>query len=201
MKNALLNYSITTIRKKDSSYNEEQLAIIRYGLESIYILITKTIFIFAVAIILKIFKEVLIFTLFYNLIRTTSFGLHATKSWMCTVASTLIFITIPYVCSIYNINIYVRAFIGIITVLLIYKNAPADTYKRPIVSKKRRDNFKFISTIIAIAMVMTSLLIDNIFIQNSLIMSLVVQCFMISPMVYRIFNLPYDNYKTYQNIG
>ena len=56
MKNALLNYSITTIRKKDSSYNEEQLAIIRYGLESIYILITKTIFIFAVAIILKIFK-------------------------------------------------------------------------------------------------------------------------------------------------
>ena len=63
MKDAILNYSINTIRKKDSSYSEEQLAIIRYGFESIYILITKTIFIFMIAIILGIFKEVLIFTL------------------------------------------------------------------------------------------------------------------------------------------
>ena len=201
MKNAILNYSITTIRNKDSSYDDEQLAVIRYGLESIYILVTKTIFIFTVAIILGIFKEVLIFTLFYNLIRTPSFGLHATKSWICLVASTLIFITIPYLCASININIGIRAIIGIAIILLIYKNAPADTYKRPIVSKKRRDKFKFISTCIAIIMVMISLFIKNSFIHNSLIMSLVVQCFMISPMVYKIFNLPYDNYKAYQNIG
>lgn len=200
-KNVLLNYSISTIKKKDDNYDDEQLAIIRYGLESIYILITKTIFIFSVAILLNIFKEVLIFTLFYNLIRTTSFGLHATKSWICTVASTLIFITIPYLCLIYEINIYIRAFIGIIAIILIFKNAPADTYKRPIVSKKRRDKFKFISTIISILMVMTSLFIENTFIHNALILSLTVQCFMVSPTIYKIFNLPFDNYKTYQNNG
>lgn len=201
MKNAILNYSIETIKNKDSSYNEEQLAIIRYGLESIYILMTKTVFIFTVAILLNIFKEVLIFTLFYNLIRTPSFGLHATKSSICLLSSTLIFITIPYICSIFDINIWLRSIIGIISILLIYKNAPADTYKRPIVSKKRRDKFKFISTIIAIIMVMSSLFIKNTFIHNSLIMSLLVQCFMISPLVYKIFNLPYNNYKTYQSIG
>ena len=201
MKDAILNYSINTIRKKDSSYSEEQLAIIRYGFESIYILITKTIFIFMIAIILGIFKEVLIFTLLYNLIRTTSFGLHATKSWMCFVSSTLIFITIPYICKIIDINIIVRAIVGVISILAIYKNAPADTYKRPIVSKKRRDIFKFVSTIIAISMVFASLLIDNTFLHNSLLLSLVVQCFMISPTVYKIFKLPYDNYKAYQNMG
>lgn len=201
MKDAILNYSINTIRKKDSSYSEEQLAIIRYGFESIYILITKTIFIFMIAIILGIFKEVLIFTLLYNLIRTTSFGLHATKSWMCFVSSTLIFITIPYICKIIDINIIVRSIVGVISILAIYKNAPADTYKRPIVSKKRRDNFKFVSTIIAISMVFASLLIDNTFLHNSLLLSLVVQCFMISPALYKIFKLPYDNYKAYQNMG
>ena len=46
-----------------------------------------------------------------------------------------------------------------------------------------------------------SLLIDNTFLHNSLLLSLVVQCFMISPAVYKIFKLPYDNYKAYQNMG
>ena len=201
MKNAILNYSISTIRNKNDVYDDEQLAIIRYGLESIYILITKTVVIFMVAFILGIFKEVLIFTLLYNLIRMPSFGLHATKSWMCWISSSLIFIILPYLCSIYDINLNFRAILGIIAILLIYKNAPADTYKRPIVSKKRRDRFKFVSTCMAIVMVILSLFIDNMFIHNSLVMSLVVQCFMISPMVYKLFNLPYANYKAYQNLG
>lgn len=201
MKNAILNYSIKTIRQKDDSYDEEKLAVIRYGLESIYILITKTIFIFLVAIFLGIFKEVLIFTLFYNLIRMPSFGLHATKSWICLVSSTLIFIIAPYLCTLWTSTITIRAVIGIIAILLIYKNSPADTYKRPIVSISRRNLFKFISTMTAIIMVFLALFIKNTFIHNALIISLVVQCFMISPMVYRVFHLPYNNYKMYQNIG
>lgn len=201
MKNAILNYSINTIRKKDSSYSEEQLAVIRYGFESIYILITKTIFIFMVAIILGIFKEVLIFTLLYNLIRTTSFGLHATKSWMCYVSSTIIFIILPYLCKIIDINMIIRSIIGVIAILAIYKNAPADTYKRPIVSEKRRNNLKFISTMIAISMVFASLFIDNIFMHNAILLSLVTECFMISPSVYKLFKLPYNNYKAYLNMG
>lgn len=201
MKDVILNYSIDAIKRKDNSYSDEQLAIVRYGFESIYILITKTIFIFSIAFLLKIFKEVLIFTLLYNLIRTPSFGLHATKSWMCFLSSTLIFITIPYICKIIDINVVIRSIVGVITILSIYKNAPADTYKRPIISKKRRDNLKFISTIIAISMVFISLIINNKFLCNALLLSLVVQCFMISPVVYKIFKLPYNNYKNYKNMG
>lgn len=198
MKNMILNYTIKTIRKKDSTYDEEQLAIIRYGLESLYILLTKTIGIFLLAILLGIFKEVLIFTLLYNFIRMPSFGLHATKSWMCWISSIIIFITIPYLCSIYDLNIIIRLIIGVITVSLIFKNAPADTYKRPIIDKKRRQRYKIISAVMAILMVICSILIKDMFIHNALIMSLVVQCFMISPLVYKLFKLPYNNYKAYQ---
>lgn len=199
MKNFVLNYLMKLVKKKNINYNTEQLAVVRYGLESIYILITKTIFIFLTAFLFGIFKEVLIFSLIYNLIKMPSFGLHATKSWICLVTSTLIFIIIPYLCHLYDINIYIRAFIGIISIILVFKNAPADTYKRPIINKKRRNRYKFISTIVSICMVAASLLIEDIFLHNSFIMALVVQCFMISPMIYSLFNLPYANYKNIQN--
>lgn len=186
---------------KNKNYSDEKQEVIRYGLESIYILITKTIFIFLVAYILGIFKEVLIFSLLYNLIRMPSFGLHATKSWMCLVSSTLIFIIIPYICKIYNIDFIFRLIIGLVCTLLILKNAPADTYKRPIVNKKRRRNYKIISTMVAIIMTILSLIVKDNFIGNALIMALVVQCFMISPLIYSLFKLPYNNYKNMEKMG
>ena len=88
---------------------------------------------------------------------------------------------------------------GIVLILLYFKNAPADTHKRPIVSIKRRRTYKVISTLLAIIFVILSLIIENRFLSNSLIMALVVQSFIISPTIYKLFNLPYDNYKNYQS--
>ena len=67
-----------------------------------------------------------------------------------------------------------------------------------IVNPKLRRKYKIISTITAIAMVTTSLIINNTFLQNSFIFTLIVQSFVISPQVYKLFKLPYDNYKNYQ---
>lgn len=200
MKNAILNYSISTM-KKQNKYDDEQLAIIRYGLESIYILITKTVVIFTVAAFFNIFKEVLLFSIFYNFIRMPSFGLHATKSWMCYVASAFMFIFTPFICTIWESSMMIRALIGAIAIIFIFKNSPADTKKRPIISKRRRENFKLISTLIAIIMIFTSLFVKNTFIHNSLLLTVVMQCFMISPLIYKIFKLPYNNYKAYQNVN
>lgn len=171
---------------------------LKYGLESIYILITKMIFIFIVAAILDVFKEVIIFLCLYNLIRMPSFGLHATKSWMCLVSSTLIFILVPIFCNTYIIPINIKTLLGIITTTLVIKNAPADTYKRPIVNKKRRLTYKIISTIVSIILSILSIIIEDNFLSNACILALVVQCFMISPYIYRLFKLPYNNYLRYQ---
>lgn len=198
MRNLLINNSLSFI-KRNCSYDDVKLAEIKYGLEAIYILITKSIIIFTLSFILGIFKEVVIFTLLYSLIRMFSFGLHATKSWICLVSSLITFVTIPFICKYIDINIYLKTILNIISIILIYKNAPADTYKRPIINKKRRERYKFISTFIAIIMSFMSLVIRDNFLSNSLMFATVVQNFMISPYIYKLFKLPYDNYKKYLN--
>ena len=198
MRDVVINSSLNFIQK-NYNYDEIKLAELKYGLEAIYILITKSIVILTSAFILGIFKEVLIFTLLYSLIRMPSFGLHATKSWICLVSSLISFITIPYICKYIEINIFIKSILGIISIIFIFKNAPADTYKRPIINKKRREVYKFISTIISIIFALLSLFITNSFISNSLLFALILQNIMISPITYKLFHLPYNNYKKYLN--
>ena len=198
MKTKIIDGSMNLI-KKNSNYSEEKLAEIKYGLEGVYLTISKLIVIGLIAYILGIFKEVIIFLVIYNIIRTTSFGLHATKSWICLLSSSIIFIGFPFLCKYLFLSNYVKMIMGVILILLIYKNAPADTHKRPIINQKRRLFFKYTSTFIAIIFVYCALLINNNFLSNSFIMSLLVQSFMISPMVYKVFKLPYNNYLVYLN--
>lgn len=183
--------------KENGQYDDIKLAEIRYGLEGLYLTFSKLIVIFLLAYLLGIIKEVIIFLIIYNIIRATSFGLHATKSWICLISSTIIFIGSPIICEYLSIDNNLKLIIGLILILFIYKNSPADTYKRPIVNKKRRLFFKYLSTFIAISFVFISLLINNNFLSNCFIVSLIVQSLMISPTVYKIFNLPYNNYITY----
>ncbi len=192
-----MNHCMNFIKKYNPDKSENDLEIIQYGLEGLYLTISKLVIILLLSIILGIFKEVIIFLLIYNIIRTPSFGLHATKSWICLLSSTCIFIGVPFLCNQFILPIYIKMIIGLISIVLIFKNAPADTYKRPIISKKRRQMYKLISTIVAITMVVLAIVAKNQFISNSLIFALVVQNFMISPMIYHLFKLPYANYKNY----
>lgn len=195
MKKTIINKIMTYIDKKKKLSQEEKEVII-YGIESIYILVTKLIIIFAIAILLGIFKELLIFLLLFNVIRTFAFGLHATKSSICLVVSTLVFLLLPFVATKIDIPFLVKIIVGFILIILIFKNSPADTHKRPIISKKRRRFFKITSTIIAIIYVLISL-ITNRFISNCLIFSLLLESIFISPLVYKLFKLPYNNYLKY----
>lgn len=198
MRSVFINNSMNFI-KRNCNYDQIKLDEIKYGLEAIYILITKAIIILSVAFIFGLLQEVIVFTLSYSLIRLFSFGLHATKSWICLISSLIIFLIIPLFCKTFEINIFIKSIINIFNILFIYKNAPADTYKRPIVNKKRRENYKFLSTIIAVIMAIVSILIKNSFISNCLIIALLLQNLMISPFIYKLFKLPYNNYKNYLN--
>lgn len=196
MKDLIIGKQLNVI-KKYNNFDDDKLAVIKYGLESIYILITKTIIILLISYLLGLLKQTVIFLVCYNFIRIPSFGLHATKSWICLVSSLLIFIILPFICTVITIPIYLKIIIGLIGLAFIIKNAPADTYKRPIISKKRRMFFKICSSIVTITMILFSLFIEDQFLANSLLFSIILQCFMISPTVYKFFKLPYNNYKRY----
>lgn len=198
MKAVFINNSMNLIRKYYPNYSEVKLEELKYGLLGLYLLITKSIIIFGIALLLGIFKELLIFTIIYNILRAPSFGMHASKSWICLVASTTIFIFSTYLSVNALIPINIKVILGITGVILIFKNSPADTKKRPIVSLKRRKIYKLISTCIATTFVITSILISNNFLSNSFILALLIQCVFTSPTMYKICGETYDNYKSYQ---
>lgn len=196
MRKLLISKCINYIKKKQK-YNEKQLSEIQYGLESLYLTITKLILISIIAAFLGIFKEMIIYILIYNLLRLPSFGLHATKSWICLLSSTILFIGIPYLCLKLNISIIIKIIVALIGSIFMFKNSPADTKKRPIINKKRRKVYKIISTILTIIYGVITIFINNNFISNCLIFSIIMQNCMISPTVYKIFKLPYNNYITF----
>lgn len=201
MRSIVMQKIINFIINNNPKYDSEQLEIIKYGLESIYITVTKSIIIFFIAFLLGLVKELLIFMIFYNLIRMPAFGLHATKSSYCLISSTIIFIGSSLLANVIFFPIYIKVILNSLIILCVFNWAPADTYKRPIVSKKRREIYKTIATLIAITFSFTSILITNQFIANCLIIAPLIECFMISPYIYKLFKLPYNNYKNYLNYG
>lgn len=196
MKDLIINNTMNFISKYNK-YDDIKLEELEYGLVSIYLLVSKLIIIIILSLLLGIFREMIIFTLLYIPIRAVSFGLHASKSWICLLASTLTFIGVPILATYIETPIIIKSVIGIIVILLIFKNAPADTHKRPIISLKRRLFFKYLSVIFSIIYVCLALTIKNVFIANCLLMALITQCFLTSPTIYKLFKLPYDNYKNY----
>ena len=198
MKEAFINNSLKIIKTYYQQYSNEKMEELKYGLLGLYLLITKSIIIFAIAIYLKIFKELLIFTIAYNIIRMPSFGMHAPKSWICLVSSTTIFIFSSFLCKSIIIPINFKIILGIIGIILIYKNSPADTKKRPIINKKRRKIYKIISTSLAITYSVLSILINQNFLANVFIISLLLQCVFTSKTIYKMCKEPYDNYTNYQ---
>ncbi len=185
------------IRKKYPEYDEEKLEVIAYGLEALYITITKTIVIFGFAFILGIFKETLLIMIFYNIIRTTAFGMHAKKSWHCYVISGTLFIGMALLCKYVDINFYVKLIIYIISVITIFIYAPADTYKRPLLNAKKRKIYKIITMFNSLIYLILMIIFKDNIISNYLIMGLLDASLMIHPLTYRMFQLPYNNYKKY----
>lgn len=196
MKNLVINYCLNLI-KKHKDVTEQELEIIKYGLVGLYLTITKLIIISIIAIIFGLFKEMIIFFILYGILRTFSYGIHATKSWMCLISSILMFNLIPYIASIFEINFIIKLIIGIVATILMFKNSPADTHKRPIINMKRRKKLKILSTSFCILYTILSLIITDVFYSNCFVYSMILQNILISPVTYKLFKLPYNNYIGY----
>lgn len=199
MKKKILNHCMKVVKNKYPEYDEDKLEIINYGLESIYLTFTKIIIIFVLAIILNIWKEVLLLLAFYNLIRVSAFGMHAKKSIHCLIISLTLFIGGVYLCRYLVIPLILKVVLSIICIILIAKYAPADTEKRPIINKKLRRKYKIISVIISGIFAIAIVLLSDKNISNYLLLGMIEATIMLLPITYKIFDLPYDNYKKYLN--
>ena len=197
MKEKYLNSTISFITKY-KKYSDEEIENMRYSLEGLYLTFTKLIVIFTLAIILGIFKEVIILLLLFNIIRFTGFGFHAETSLQCLITSTLFFVVMPYIILYFSPNKKIMLIAGILGLIILSIYAPADTVKRPLPNKKKRLYRKLGTILIAIIFIILSLFIKNTNISYLLILAIMIETIMVSPVIYKIFSQPYRNYLNYK---
>lgn len=197
MKEMFLNNSISIIKSKYTDYDDIKIEELRYGLEGLYLSISKLIVISIITLFLGIFKKMITLLIFFNVIRSVSFGLHAKNSMVCLITSSIVFIGCPILCKIIVISDFIKLFIAIPTIILITLFSPADTEKRPIISKKRRNIYKTLSFIISVIYMVLCIYIKDNFISNAIICALLIQLFLVNPLSYKLFGVSYNNYKNY----
>lgn len=197
MKNYFLKKIRKEIIKQYPKYSKDKVDEIMYGVEGIYLTITKTIIISLIALILGVFKELIFLLISFNFIRLFAFGMHANKSWICLLFSSTLFLGGAYLCKILIIpkNILITLFLIVLLIISIY--APSDTVKRPLIKKKRRIIFKILSIIVVIIYFILTLIIKNNLFINTVVIGLIIECILILPTTYMIFKMPYKNYKSY----
>ncbi len=197
MKKRFLKFIRNSIKKQYPNYSKDKIDEIMYGVEGIYLTISKTIIIFTLAFILGIAKELLFLLIAFNFIRLFAFGMHANKSWICLLFSSLMFLGGAFLCKYITLNKELLYLLYLIVLIIISIYSPADTVKRPLIKKKKRIKFKILSIIVTITYFIISLFIKNNLIINSLIFGLVIECILILPITYKVFKMPYKNYKNY----
>ena len=197
MKKNFLNYSVNIIAS-NYDFDDIRLEEISYGLETLYLTVTKLVVIFGLAYLLGILKEVVLLLLCYNLIRSTAYGLHASKSIYCLISSITLFIGGVYLSKyIATIPLVIKIVLCTISIILLLKYAPADTVKRPLINAKKRWILKIKSCIKGIVYLILIIYFKDSVVSGYLLCGLVEAILMIHPFVYKIFSLPYDNYKEY----
>ena len=198
MRSKIINNIMDQI-KKYNDFDEIKLQEIKYGLETVYLTIIKTIVFILIAILLNTIKGLLLFMLFYGIIRLTGFGVHAKKSLHCWISSIVIFVIIPILIKYVILNNYILYVGSIISIILLSIYAPADTPKRPLINKRKRNIYKISTIIISIIYFITIIMMKNNYIfTNTLFYSLLLESFLVTPFIYKIFGVSYKNYKTYK---
>lgn len=194
MKTVVINKMVNFLSKYET-YEGEDLEKLKYGLEGIYLTITKLVIILFLAIVLNIFKEVILTLLFFNIIRYFGFGIHAKKSWQCLISSTICFIVLPYIMLNINISKFSMLIISIVCLIDLLIFAPADTIKRPLKNKKKKLIRKIATVIVAIIYIILSLVIDNQELSTIFILSVIIESLMVNPLIYMLLNQSFNNYK------
>lgn len=194
MKTLFLDSTLSFITKY-KNYTDEEVSELRYGLEGIYLTITKLVIVVALAIILNIFKQVVSLLILFNIIRYFGFGVHAKKSSECLITSLILFILIPFIFLNLTINKNILIILSIVSIISFLPFAPADTIKRPMKNKKKRLVRKILTIITGVIFLICGILINRYSIYTLFFLAIIIQAIVVNPLTYKIMCQPYNNYK------
>lgn len=195
MKEVFLNHSMNFIINNRKDLTEEEKEKLSYGLEGIYMNITKLTIIFLVALLLNIIKEFLITLILFNIIRFLGFGFHASKSIVCLICSAILIVGFPYLFTTFEISLTLKIILCCVSVIAFILYAPADTEKRPLTNKKKRIIRKVAASCLAGIYSIIVIVFDGYLISDLFLAALMIETVFILPIIYKIFGESYNNYK------
>lgn len=198
MKQKFIN-NITNFITKNKKCDEIQIKKIRYGLEGLYSLITKLLIITFLTIISNTFVEFVLLLIAYTFLRAYSFGLHASKNYICWAITILIYFGGSIFVKYATFNYYVILTIWVFSFINFVLWAPADTPKRPLIRSDIRKKQKFKTCLIAFLYLLIIIFVKLNIIKNAITIALLIQSFMINPISYKFTKTRFNNYKWYTN--
>ncbi len=193
MREHFLNVNLNYINSK-LTFDDRKKKMIKYGLECIYTMITKSTAIIILSIIINTFYETLFLIIFYTFIRMFGFGIHATSNIKCWIVSVSTYSILPLIIRYVGINQIVVISCEMIAFLGLLLWTPADTKKRPLIHKDKRLKDKILVLSIAFIYIIYSLFYLNIF-SKAMMFGMLIELVCTCPLTYIIFNQPYNNYK------
>lgn len=182
MRDKVVNKIILKIKENNTDLDDIKLSEIRYGLQGLYTLITKTSVILLLSLALNIFLEFIIFFIFYSILRSVGFGTHANSNIKCWIFSILLLLGIPVLMTKLNINITIKIILWIIFFINFLIFAPADTKKRPLINKKRKIKFKVLILTYSIIYLFIIIYFKNI--SNIVLGSMLLESLLVNPLGY-----------------
>ncbi|MBH5320092.1 accessory gene regulator B family protein [Paenibacillus sp. GSMTC-2017] len=170
----------------------------KLGIEIILTNLTTSVLIYGVALACNLVLQTLVLHSAYYAIRRVSFGLHASTRLRCSAVSIVLFVGTPMLGSYLLMNNLVVTILGSLLTLLLYRYAPADTDKFPLLGEERRRKLRRSSVITSILITLIALLCPNILIKSLLMIGLALQVIMILPITYKLLNRSVQNYEQYE---
>ena len=195
MKEVFLNYTMNFIASNQKELNQDDKERLAYGLEGLYMTLTKLIIIFLIALLLGFMKEFIITLIFFNIIRFPGFGFHASKSIVCLISSTILIIGIPYLFTTVETGLIIKTILCVVSIITFMICAPADTWKIPLTNGRKRLIRKICACSLSIIYSLIIIVFNGNEISNLLMAALLIETILISPIMYLIFKEPYRNYK------
>lgn len=188
------------VERLNRSLNKEGLELIkmRLGIQIVLINLTKFIVIFFIAAQFNLLKEAIFMSLVLGSVRRSSFGIHSNNSIVCTIITSIVFLFGPYLSYNLELNNYFVFIIFLVINLLLFKYAPADTEKHPLLGKKLRSKLKRQSVTTGIFLMILTLAIPIQSIKIMIVISVSAQVVSLLPITYKILNRGYKNYEKYE---
>lgn len=189
------------IKENVENIDEEKELIINFGVRLIFGELPKILLLLIIGFIFGIGWYTLIFFFLLAPYRSFTGGFHLKTHLGCMITTSILYLVPVILAKYINISnnniLYIMAvLIGLFSIFIITKYAPADTENIPILSKKERKSKKAKAFILLTILLLISILSPNQIISWALVYGIFLQNLTVMPIAYKLTNTKHG-YEVY----